>query len=173
MFGGPTMNLGKAVDTKVVYSASTGESSWSFTEEGLKARFGATVGLGLGYDINEKWGINLEGRVGVTPSIFGAASDCRKAEATARLNLGVAYTFGGKKFAPLAAKVDEEALNNEINKYRSELAAAQTDLADAKINGQSSCSSLASKSINNSRISSTTSSGLASGLSILFTQTIT
>ena len=132
MFGGPTMNLGKAVDTKVVYSASTGESSWSFTEEGLKARFGATVGLGLGYDINEKWGINLEGRVGVTPSIFGAASDCRKAEATARLNLGVAYTFGGKKFAPLAAKVDEEALNNEINKYRSELAAAQTDLADAK-----------------------------------------
>ena len=39
--------------------------------------------------------------------------------------------------------------------------------------GQSSCSSLASKSINNSRISSITSSGLASGLSILLIHTIT
>ncbi|MBQ8225271.1 MAG: OmpA family protein [Bacteroides sp.] len=131
VFGGPTMNLAKAIDAELTVSQTEGKK-WSFSADGMKARFGATVGLGLGYDINEKWGVNLEGRLGVTPSIFGNASDCNKAEATARLNLGVAYTFGGKKFIPMGAKVDEEAINNEINKYRSELAAAQSDLADAK-----------------------------------------
>ena len=45
--------------------------------------------------------------------------------------------------------------------------------ADAKINGQSSCSSLASRSIRSSSTSSTTSAGLASGRSILLIQTIT
>ena len=130
-FGGPTMNLAKAVDTNISIQQGTGAQTYTYDEDGMKARFGATVGLGLGYDINSKWAINLEGRLGVTPSIFGDASDCRKAEATARVNLGVAYTFGGKKFVK-ASDVDEDALNAEINRYRSELAQAQADLAAAK-----------------------------------------
>lgn len=131
IFGGPTMNLGKAVDTNISINAGTGEQTYAYTEDGLKARFGATVGLGLAYNINAKWAINLEGRLGVTPSIFGDASDCRKAEATARVNLGVAYTFGGKKFVA-ASNIDEDAINAEINRYRSELAQAQADLANCK-----------------------------------------
>ena len=86
----------------------------------------------MGYDITDKWALNLEGRFGVTPSLFGDASDCRKAEATARFNLGFAYTFGGKKFVPLVSKIDRDALNEEINKYRSELEKAQADLASAR-----------------------------------------
>ena len=46
-------------------------------------------------------------------------------------------------------------------------------LAEANTNGQSSCSSLASRSMKSSRTSSTTAMGLASGRSILFTHTIT
>ncbi len=46
-------------------------------------------------------------------------------------------------------------------------------LADAYIKGHSNCSSLAPNSINKSSISSITSSGLASGRSILLTHTIT
>lgn len=132
-FGGPTMNLAKAVDTHISIQQGTGAQTATYTEDGAKARFGATVGLGLGYDINSKWGVNLEARFGVTPSIFGDASDCRKAEASARLNVGVAYTFGGKKFVK-ASNVDEDALNAEINRYRSELAQAQADLEAARKN---------------------------------------
>lgn len=131
-FGGPTMNIARAVDTELTI-AQDGKQTAVYTEDGAKARFGATVGLGLGYDINSKWGVNLEARFGVTPSIFGDASDCRKAEASARLNLGVAYTFGGKKFVK-ASNVDEDALNAEINRYRSELAQAQADLEAARKN---------------------------------------
>ena len=50
---------------------------------------------------------------------------------------------------------------------------AKPALAEANTKGQSSCSSEASRSMNSSRVSSITSSGLASGRSILFTQTIT
>lgn len=131
LFGGPTMNLAKAVDTNITI-AQDGTQTKTYSEDGMKARFGATVGLGLGVDIDENWAVNLEGRLGVTPSIFGNMSDCSKAEATARLNIGVAYTFGGKKFVPLGAKVDMNAINNEINKYRDELAQAQSDLANTK-----------------------------------------
>ena len=131
LFGGPTMNLGKAVDTEISIQQGTGKQTYAYSEDGLKARFGATAGLGLAYNINEKWAINLEGRLGVTPSIFGDASDCRKAEATARVNLGFAYTFGGKKFVT-ASNIDEDAINSEINRYRRELAEAQADLANCK-----------------------------------------
>ena len=126
LFGGPTMNLGKAVDTEISIQQGTGKQTYAYSEDGLKARFGATAGLGLAYNINEKWAINLEGRLGVTPSIFGDASDCRKAEATARVNLGFAYTFGGKKFVA-ASNVDEDAINAEINRYRRQLPEAQAD----------------------------------------------
>lgn len=132
-FGGPTMNLSKGVNTTIVFDGNNANQQInSYERTGLKARFGATVGLGLGYDITDKWALNLEARAGVTPSIFGDASDCRKAEATGRLTIGAAYTFGGKKFVPLVSKIEKDAINEEINKYRSELAKAQADLADAK-----------------------------------------
>ncbi|ADV44783.1 OmpA family protein [Bacteroides helcogenes] len=130
LFGGPTANY-SSKGTSFTNATTATDEYLLETNGDKKIRFGATAGLGLSYDINAKWAINLEGRVGVTPSIFGDASDCRKAEATARLNLGVAYTFGGKKFARVS-NVDEDALNAEINKYRSELAQAQADLANAK-----------------------------------------
>lgn len=131
LFGGPTMNIGRAVSTDYVVDLTTGEPNCSYSHDGMKARFGATVGLDLAYDLNDKWAINLEGRLGVSPSLFGNASDCRKAEATGRLTIGAVYTFGGKKFVR-ASNIDEEAVNTEINRYRSELAQAQADLASCK-----------------------------------------
>lgn len=128
LFAGPTANVaskGSELDG-VDYEMGTLNGV-----SGCKVRFGATAGLGLGFNLNEKWALNLEGRMGVTPSIFGDASDCRKAEATARINAGFTYTFGGKKFVPVQ-NIDEDAINAEINKYRAELAQAQADLEDCK-----------------------------------------
>lgn len=129
LFAGPTMNL-SSKGTEIV--GITGGNDGQLAEnDDLKARFGATAGLGLGFNLNKKLALNVEGRFGVTPSIFGDASDCRKAEATARVNVGLTYTFGGKKFVK-ASNIDEDVVNAEINKYRSELAQAQADLANCK-----------------------------------------
>ncbi len=146
LFGGPTLNLSRAVSGGIAYVGSYTESTagnetttsvtmtpeYYVSYQGAKLRVGATVGLGLAYNVNEYWAVNLEARAGVTPSIFGWGSDCRKAEATGRLTVGCAYTFGGKHFTPAIAKVDQAAINEEVNKYRNELAQAQSELANAK-----------------------------------------
>ena len=115
LFAGPTMNFAKAVDTNITIYQD-GSKDVNFNEEGMKTRFGATAGLGLGFNVNEKWAINLEGRFGVTPSIFGDASDCRKAESTGRLTLGATYTFGGKKFAKVEDRVVEKVVEKQVIK---------------------------------------------------------
>ena len=126
VFAGPTLNIAKAWDQTVTFPEVEGDYDNGFTASGTqkstynghgsKARIGATAGLGLAYNINEKWAINLEGRFGVTPSVFGAASDYSKAEGTGRLTIGAAYTFGGKKFAKVADRVVEKEVIKEIIK---------------------------------------------------------
>ena len=127
-FAGPTMNLSKAVSGTITlegnYDTEAGgkqniPAKYSFEEDGMKARFGATVGLGLAYSLNNNWALNLEGRLGVTPSIFGVASNCRKAEATGRLNIGFTYTFGDKANAGKYgrfAKVSDNVVVKEVTK---------------------------------------------------------
>jgi len=139
VFGGPTMNISSAVngtyttnqDIEITYpSINQGSSnqtimgsvnknettSYSYETEGAKARFGATVGLGLDYNFNNKWAMNIEGRFGVTPSIFGFGSDCRKAESTARLTVGFKHTFGGKSFCKGETKIVEKVVEKEVIK---------------------------------------------------------
>jgi OOP family OmpA-OmpF porin len=87
-----------------------------FETNGTKARFGATAGLGLAYNVNAKWAINVEGRFGLTPSVFGNASDFNKAEGSARFTVGAAYTFGGKNFAKVSDRVIEKEVIKEVVK---------------------------------------------------------
>ena len=136
VFAGPTMNISKAVNgtlkqnVNITYpDVNLGESSQTITgsvnqtttatfeENGTKARFGATAGLGLDINFNNKWAMNVESRFGVTPSIFGEGSDCRKAEATARLTVGFKYTFGGKNLCkPVETKIVEKVVEKEVIK---------------------------------------------------------
>lgn len=117
LFAGPTMNL---ASKGTVFNGETSGDGEVILEgaSGSKVRIGATAGLGLAYNVNNKWAINVEGRFGVTPSIFGDASDCRKSEATGRLTIGAAYTFGGKKFAKVKAtdRVVEKVVEKEVIK---------------------------------------------------------
>ena len=110
-FVGPTMNVSKAMN--VVYNM---DGANQFSAEGTKARFGATAGLGLGYNVNEKWAINVEGRFGLTPSVFGNASDFNKAEGSARFTIGFTHTFGGKTFAKVSDRVIEKEVIKEVVK---------------------------------------------------------
>lgn len=137
-FAGPTVNFSSAVSgtynmnttvpgANIIVDGATGavqtntgtpttEAEFVYTEGGAKTRVGATAGLDLAYNVNDKLAINLEGRFGVTPSIFGMGSDCRKAEATARFTAGIIYTFGGKNFKKASTKIVEKEVIREVPK---------------------------------------------------------
>ena len=104
-FVGPTVNFSK--ENTVFANAALQDAVATRVVESnkFKARFGATVGLGLGYNITNAFELALEGRFGITPSIFGDASQYRKGEGTGRLTLNAIWTVGGKhgKFARAAA----------------------------------------------------------------------
>ncbi len=103
-FLGPTVNFSKQ-NTKFANVQNEQVAVKVVEDNSFKARFGATAGLGLGYNITNAFELALEGRFGITPSIFGDASQYRKGEGTGRLTLNAIWTIGGKhgKFARAAA----------------------------------------------------------------------
>ncbi len=103
-FVGPTVNF-SSVGTEIVNGSQTGDKMLVREADGLRARFGATAGLGLGYNFTNAFELALEGRFGITPSVFGDASQYRKGEGTGRVTLNAIWTIGGKhgKFARAAA----------------------------------------------------------------------
>ena len=121
VFAGPTMNISSAVsaNSKTVDITENGTTYSTlvptFESNGTKARLGATTGIGLDYNLSNKWALNIETRFGVTPSIFGWGSDCRSAEATGRLTIGAKYTFGGKRFCTKPVeKIVEKIVEKEV-----------------------------------------------------------
>lgn len=100
-------------------------------QDKVDALINGSVGLMGQFNINKYWDINVEARGEVSPSMFGKYSSAYT-DGAVSLTVGATYTFGGKKFVPYVSKVDQDAINDEINKYRSELAQAQSDLANAK-----------------------------------------
>lgn len=103
-FVGPTMNV-STVGTKMQNGQQVGAAILVAEDNTPKVRFGATAGLGLGVNITNAFELALEGRVGITPSIFGDASQYRKGEMTGRVTLNAIWTINGKhgKFARAAA----------------------------------------------------------------------
>lgn len=95
IFAGPTVNL--ASKCSEFTGDRTADGQYVVAEaKGLKARWGATAGFGLYVNCNKYIAIGVEGRTGVTPSVFGDASVSRKCENTNRLTLNLVYTIGGK-----------------------------------------------------------------------------
>ena len=146
VFAGPSVNIVKnyadwQLGYKVVESTSTTDgtkyttvidpATTSPVNHDLRWLVGASVGVGAKFNVNRSLAIDVEARGQVTPSILGAYSSANT-DGYIHLTVGATYNFGGKKFVACGAKVDQNAINNEINKYRSELAQAQADLANAK-----------------------------------------
>lgn len=113
-------------------SANTGTYVREVESGKIKPMVNGSVGLLANFFVSKSLSIDLEARGEVSPSVFGKFSGNSYTDGAVSLTAGLTYTFGGRKFTPVAAQVDEAALNNEINRYRSELARAQADLANAK-----------------------------------------
>lgn len=115
-FAGPMISVAKSQDVRQVYDGANGnlQSTELIGDNSLKARIGASAGLGLKFNINSKWAIDVEARGAIAPSIFGNISDHRKAEGTGMLTAGVSYIFGGKKFAKVEDRVIEKEVIKEV-----------------------------------------------------------
>ncbi len=114
VFAGPGMTFAKAYGD----------------QDKLNALINGSAGLAGQFNVNKYWDINIEARGEVTPSMFGKYSSAYT-DGAISLTAGATYTFGGKNFVT-CPKVDEDAINDELNRYRRDLAQAQSDLAAAK-----------------------------------------
>ena len=133
VFAGPGLTIAKG---NGAFEVVTDETSGTWYKKlagdnGAGAYINGSVGLQGKFNVNKYWDIDVEARGELASSYLGYLSSSRTA-AGLYFGVGATYTFGGKKFVPYTSKVDIDALNAEINKYRSELEQAQTDLASAK-----------------------------------------
>lgn len=94
LFAGPTINF-SSEGTKFSEVQDAGSVLIVEESDAFKVRAGAIVGLGLSYNITKAFALGVEGRFGVTPSIFGDADAYRKAEGTTRIALNGVWTIGG------------------------------------------------------------------------------
>lgn len=131
LVGGPGLTFARDRHTETL---SLGEDTYSRSVESGHAKAFPNIAAGLlaNFHINKYWSIDIEARGVYSPSIFGKYSNNVYAEGNVGATIGATYTFGGRKFVQSGCKVDVDALNNEINKYRGDLAQAQADLADAR-----------------------------------------
>lgn len=103
----------------------------TYDSDDIKVLVNGSVGLIGLFNVNKHLDISIEARGDVSPSVYGKYSSAHSDGAISVL-AGVSYTFGGKKFIPVGAKIDTDALNAEINKYRNALSEAEAELAAAK-----------------------------------------
>ncbi|MCI1648339.1 MAG: OmpA family protein [Bacteroides sp.] len=131
VFAGPGLTIAKPYTSQEI--VNNGDDTWSKVKSDKKTRayVNGSVGLQGKFNLNKYWDIDLEARGELSPSYFGTLCSANTT-GNIYLTAGVTYTFGGKKFISCGAKVDQNAINEEVNKYRTELAQAQADLADAK-----------------------------------------
>lgn len=132
LFAGPTMNF-SSVGSEFVNPDDQAADVFLVQEsDDLKVRLGATVGLGLAYDITKAFALGVEARFGITPSIFGDADAYRKAAGTTRIALNGVWTIGGKrgKVARAAAAAAEAGY---ISKEAAEALAAEAVAKNPKI----------------------------------------
>ena len=116
-FVGPMISVAESAGVAYTVDQATGETAVTTTgDEKWKARIGASAGLGLKFNLNKYWAIDIEARGGISPSIFGNISDHRKAEGTGMLTAGVSYIFGGKKFAKVEDRTIEKVVEKEVIK---------------------------------------------------------
>ena len=135
VFAGPGLTIAKGNSSFEIQNNADNTAWQKVRPAGADNKAGAyingSVGLLGKFNVNQYLDIDVEARGELASSYLGYLASSRTVGGI-YVGAGVTYTFGGKKFVSCGSKLDEEAINNEINKYRSELAQAQSDLANAK-----------------------------------------
>ena len=126
-FAGPGLTFAKSVNAiKVLdYQKNTYERKDAGNK--IKAMINGSVGLLANFNVSDYVSIDIEARGELASSYLSYNSIARQVGGI-YVGAGLTYTFGGRSFVPRQAKVDNSALNDEINRLRQELAQALSDL---------------------------------------------
>ncbi len=130
IFAGPGITISKTANG-LVQADNTSWQRVPANDPKGHAYINGSVGLQGKFNVSEHWDIDLEARGELAASYLGHLSTA-KTVGGLYFGAGATYTFGGKNFVPYVSKVEMDAINDEINKYRNELAQAQADLANCK-----------------------------------------
>lgn len=133
VFAGPGLTFAKTSKGFDIYDSSNGLTNHRRGTNGEKLRphINGSVGLQGKFNVSDYWDIDLEVRGEIADSYLGY-SNTSSAIGALFFGAGVTYTFGGKKFQKLNPAVDTSALTDEINRLRSELAAALNKPAEVR-----------------------------------------
>jgi outer membrane protein OmpA-like peptidoglycan-associated protein len=138
VFAGPGLTIANTYTEygrkEIADATGTTAVKWQKTGESKSVRtyINGSVGLQAKFNVSKYWDIDLEARGELSPSIAGQLTPYDRTTGTLFLTAGATYTFGGKKFIPVTAKVDIDALNAEINKYKEQYSQAAADAAANK-----------------------------------------
>ena len=131
VFAGPGITIAKTANGMVDTSDPNMWYRVPANDPKGHAYINGSVGLQGKFNVSDYVDIDIEARGELAASYLGHLATS-KTVGGIYVGAGVTYTFGGKKFVPYVSKVEMDAINDEINKYRNELAQAQADLANAK-----------------------------------------
>ena len=133
VFAGPGLTFAKTSKGFDIYDSSNGLPTHRRGTNGEKLRphINGSIGLQGKFNVSQYWDIDLEVRGEIADSYLGYANTS-SAIGALFFGAGVTYTFGGKKFQKLNPAVDTSALTDEINRLRSELAAALNKPAEVR-----------------------------------------
>lgn len=133
VFAGPGLTFAKTSKGYDKWETSGGITQHSRGTNGEKLRphINGSIGLQGKFNVSQYWDIDLEVRGEIADSYLGYANQSSSIGALF-FGAGVTYTFGGKKFQKLNPAVDTSALTDEINRLRSELAAALNKPAEVR-----------------------------------------
>ena len=134
VFAGPGLTFAKTSKGFDIYDASFYPMQYhrrGTNGEKLRPHINGSIGLQGKFNVNQYWDIDLEVRGEIADSYLGYANTS-SAIGALFFGAGVTYTFGGKKFQKLNPAVDTSALTDEINRLRSELAAALNKPAEVR-----------------------------------------
>ncbi|NDV67168.1 OmpA family protein [Bacteroides sp. 224] len=131
IFGGPGLTFGKMYNSQVLVEDPAREFTRYVDDGKVKAYVNGSVGLLGMFNVSKYIDINIEARGELAQSQFGKLTSA-STDGAVSLTAGLTYTFGGKKFVNCNSKIDQDAINAEINKYRKALAEAEDELARTK-----------------------------------------
>lgn len=135
IFVGPGLTFAKTykVEAPAGYASANGlVAKNAEAKSDIKALITGSVGLIGQFNVSKHWDINIEVRGDVSPSIYGEKG--ANTDGAIAALVGASYTFGKGKHFVASNIQDIKGLNDEINRYRQELANRETELNNLRNN---------------------------------------
>lgn len=119
-FAGPGLTFSKTFQEYNYVASGNGYRKDFLDKNKFRSFVNGSVGLLANFYVSDAFSIDVEARGELATSYLSATSTARSLGGL-YFGAGLTYTFGGREFMVAAAKVDNTALNDEINRLHSQI----------------------------------------------------